>query len=438
LEVCFREIEAIRAAVTPSRIFIEHVGSTAVRGLPGKPVIDLLVSLVDWVDAEKVVVLLADSGYQPDSETSDSARRFLEREIKAGSVKAIHLHLTPLQSDWGNDMLVFRDELIADKELAVRYDALKRTLAVRHSDDFEAYTSGKTGFVESVLRSAAGTFGNDRLLTHQRAEFARAQVYQYLVLASQFLVALTAALSVYYNDNRVLLVFALVGFVLAGIWFALASWQRIHRDAGEQARRVVLIASGLGETLSSEQRLRIFDKFTVSIEGRHLVREESYFASRAVPGYQRLAELIEESAYWTRDLQRSSASALLWGLLSVTLLIAVVLVASSPELSPDASLSMARVSIAFLVFLLSSDVVGALLAHREAARAIDEILHRVETAAARGYPSADVLLIASDYNAAVESAPFSLPGIYEIRSKTLARRWRAYLVTKRLTSKAQQ
>lgn len=435
-EACSREIEAIRTTIAPSRAFIDHVGSTAVRGLAGKPVIDLLVSLIEWEDADKVVVLLAELGYQPDSNTDAGQCRFLEKEIDAGPIKAVHLHLTPPQSDWGNNMLVFRDELIADKDLATRYDTLKRRLAAHHSDNFEAYTAGKTDFVTSALQSASGTFGNDRLLTHQRAEFDRAQVFQHLVLMSQFLVALTAALSVYSNDNATLLVFALVGFVLAGAWFALARRQRLHRSAGDQARRVVLIASGLGETFSPEQRLRIFDKFTVPIVGKHLVREEAYFASRVVPSYRRLAELIEESAYWTRDLQKASASALQWGLLGVTVIIAGVLVTSTSAVSSEASLSMARVLIAFLVFLLSSDVIGAMVAHREAASAIDEILHRVETAAARGYPSADVLLIASDYNAAVESAPFALPGIYKLRRGTLARRWRAYLENKRLASGA--
>jgi GrpB-like predicted nucleotidyltransferase (UPF0157 family) len=434
-DIFFEEVESIRSAIPPSKAFIDHVGSTAVQGLAGKPVIDLLVSLYDWDDADRVVATLASLGYEPDTDTSDRSRRFLERKIEIGSLKAIHLHLTPTQSEWGNKMLVFRDELVADKDLAVRYAALKRSLAAWNSEDFAGYTLGKTEFVSSVLRRAAGMFGNDRLLTHQRAELGRAQRLQLLVLLAQFLVALTAAISVYVNDNATLMIFAAVGFFLAGVWFALGRWQRAHRDAGEQARRVVLISSGLGITLSPEQRLRIFDKFTVSIVEKRLVREEEYFASRTVPGYQRLAELIEESAYWTRDLQKASATTLRWALLCVPIVIGGMLVISAPSISPDTNLSLARVLIAFLVFLLSSDVVGAMLGHRDAASAIDEILQRVETAVARGFPPGDVLLIASDYNAAVESAPFVLPWIYRLRSATLTRRWRTYLENKRVVSR---
>lgn len=434
LNACSVEVEAIRAVIAPARAFIDHVGSTSIPGLPGKPVLDLLVSPIAWEDAEKIAGLLAELGYRAESDKDNVRRYFLTKTIGIGSLEAVHLHLTPPHSDWGNNMLAFRDELIADKELANRYTTLRQNLAADHPDDLEAYTLGKTAFVTSVLFSAAGTFSNDRLLTHQRAELGRAQTLQNLVLLSQLCVAGIAALSVYSNDNATLLVLAFAGFIVAGVWLALARRQRFHRNAGDQARRVVLLSSGLGETFSPEQRLRIFDKFEVKIKEHHLTREESYFATRISPSYRRLAEIIEESAYWTRYLQKASAVTLLWALISITLVIAVVILIKAPAISSDANLSMARVLIAFLVFLLSSDIIGAMFAHREAASAIDEIAHRLETAAAHDYPPADMLLIVSDYNAAVESAPSALPGMYKAHGRTLTRRWRVYLQNKRLTT----
>ncbi|CAO4151993.1 hypothetical protein DHODJN_17765 [Methylorubrum extorquens] len=328
-------------------------------------------------------------------------------------------------------MLVFRDALSADSDLAARYAALKRRLAVDHSGDPDTYTAGKSDFVGQVLRAAAGAFDNDRLLTHQRAELDRAQRYHHLSLAAQLSVALVAAVSVYSENSSTQLNFALLGFLLVGVWFALGRKQNSHRAAGEQARRVVLLASGLDEHFSSEQRLRIFDNFTVPINDRPLVREEDYFASRAAPSYRRLAELIEESAYWTRELQQASATALQWALVGIGLLMAAALWAGLPAMSADAGVLLARVLVTLLVFLLSSDVIGAVFAHRNAAKSIREISQRAETAAARNYPSADVLLLMSDYNAAVESAPFALPGTFRMHRTELTRRWHAYLENKR-------
>lgn len=428
--ICSTELEAIRSAIAPARAFIDHVGSTAVPGLDSKPVIDLLVTLLDWSDADAASAALENIGYRQGSTEDASSRRFFSRQAPAKSVEAIHLHLTPIDSSYGRNMVVFRDALIGDPELAQRYASLKMRLAAEHPNDFDAYTAGKSAFIAAVLRGTTGAFNNDRLLTHQRAELDTAQRYQNFALASQLSVAVLAAASVYADKNGVQLNLAILGFLLAFVWFAFARKQRAHRSAGDQARRVVLLASGLGERFSSEQRLRIFDKFTVPVIGTPLIREEGYFASRAAPGYVRLAELIEESAYWTRDLQQTSGVILQGVLASAALLMAIALWLGIPILSVDATVSMARVLVAFLVFMLSTDVVGAIFAHREAAVTIGEILQRVETAAARGYPAADVLLLMSDYNALVESAPFALPGVFKLRRLDLTRRWRAYLENK--------
>lgn len=430
--ICSAEIEAIRSAIAPARMFVDHVGSTAVPGLDGKPVIDLLVTLIDWDDESAAAAALGTMGYKEEGTNSGTSFRYFYRLSPGGSVDAIHLHLTPLDSAYGQDMVVFRDSLMADAELGQRYVSLKRQLATDHPDDVDAYTSGKSEFVSRVLRAASGAFGNDRLLTHQRAELNKAQRYQSFALASQLGVAVVAATSVYSNDNGIQLNLAILGFLLAFVWLSLARKQRSHRSAGDQARRVVLMASGLGERFSAEQRLRIFDKFTVPILGIPMMRDEAYFASRAAPGYRRLAELIEESAYWTRDLQQASATILQTALTAMGMLMALALWIGIPMLPSDVTISMTRALLAILVFMISTDLVGAIFAHREAASTIGEILQRTETAAARGYPTGDVLLIMSDYNAAVESAPLALPGVFALRRASLTRRWRSYLENKRL------
>lgn len=431
LIACDAEIVAIGAAIEPARAYVDHVGSTAVPGLAAKPVIDLLIAPMTWDDAGAIIAALARIGYRAEKTSDKEMRHFLTRAGRSEGIEAFHLHIAPRESSWGNDMLVFRDELASDPQLATRYAAIKRDLAAAHCDDLDAYTDGKSDFIGGVLGRVSGALGNDRLLTHQRAELDRAQTFRNLALVAQFCVALVAAISVYSNDNGTLLSLALVGFISAGLWQVFERWQRTHRSAGDQARRVVLLASGLDARFSAEQRRRIFDGFAVSIEKKALSREETYFASRTPPGYRRLAELIEESAYWTRDIQGASAFALQILLFLVLVTGVSVLWFSLPALPVDTSLSLARVLVASLVFLASSDVIGAILSHREAARTIGYVLQRIETAAARSYPDADVLLLMSDYNAVVESAPLALPGLFSIRKGKLTRRWRSYLETKR-------
>jgi GrpB-like predicted nucleotidyltransferase (UPF0157 family) len=429
-EVFAAEAERLHGAVRNNLYFVDHVGSTAVRGLIAKPVIDLLVTLPDWSAAGVVSRELQAQGYRIEQRVRGANPRHFMTRLDPSGGPTFNLHLVPPGSEWGLRMLAFRDALLADRSLVRQYGALKQELADLHPEDLAAYTRGKATFVGDAVLQIEGAFSNTRLLTHQRAELDRAQQLQAAVVVVQLLMAGVAAGSVFSSNGKTLLTLAVLGFGLALAWFETGRRGGDHRRAGNQARRVVLLASGLGQTISPEQRLRIFDGFVISTRGRPPVREEAYFASRAKPGHQRAAELIEESAYWTRDLQKTSAGVVGAVLLVMTLALCIVAWRGVVDLTGEAQVNVARVMVAALVFLLSSDVLGAMLGHRQAARAIDEILQRIETTGARGYQEADVLLLMSDYNAAVESAPVILPLVYSARRRTLSQRWRSYLAAK--------
>lgn len=424
------EAERLQSAVGNSLCFVDHVGSTAIPGLPAKPVIDLLITLPDWRAVRVVSRELQSQGYRLGQRVRNPTPRYFMTRVDPSGRPAFNLHLVPSKAEWGLRMLAFRDALLADKVLVRRYAALKHELADLHREDLAAYTKGKSTFIGNVVLEIEGAFSSTQLLTHQRAELDRAQQLQVAVVLAQLLMAGVAAGSVFSSNGKTLLGLAVLGFSLAVAWFELGRRSACHRRAGNQARRVVLLASGLGQTVSPEQRLRIFDGFAIPIRGRPLVREEAYFASRSEPGHQRVAELIEESAYWTRDLQKTSAEVVGAVLGLIPLGLCIVAWRGVVDLTGEAQINVSRVMIAALVFLLSFDVLGALLGHRQAARAIDEILQRIETASARGYPEADILLLMSDYNAAVESAPVVLPLVYRARCRSLSQRWRSYLAAK--------
>ena len=62
-----------------------------------------------------------------------------------------HVHVVELNGLYWKRYLRFRNQLRADPWLAARYAELKRRLAGRYRHDRDAYTNGKTGFVEAVL-----------------------------------------------------------------------------------------------------------------------------------------------------------------------------------------------------------------------------------------------------------------------------------------------
>ena len=144
---------------------IEHFGSTAVPGLCAKPIIDMLVEVVDLADTrERIVPILEAEGYEyfwrPTS--GDDVPPFYAWFIKRDPVtrhRTHHIHMVEpgFREHW--DRLLFRDYLIAHAEVARRYQQLKLDLASRYGRDRLEYARGKAAFVDAVTAEARRSFG---------------------------------------------------------------------------------------------------------------------------------------------------------------------------------------------------------------------------------------------------------------------------------------
>ncbi len=145
-----RLLEAALAAwlVAP----VEHVGSTAVPGLPAKPILDLQAAVADLACASRVAATLAPAEWQyvPPELDGRPWRRFFV-QIADGH-RIAHLHLMVQSSPRWGEQVVFRDALRADPALAQHYATLKRSLAAQYADDREAYTAAKGNFIRAVLQ----------------------------------------------------------------------------------------------------------------------------------------------------------------------------------------------------------------------------------------------------------------------------------------------
>lgn len=131
---------------------IEHVGSTAIPGMPAKPIIDLMAP-VHSLDASRPAILAVESaGYCYAPYKADSMHWFCK---PSPACRTHHLHLVPLGSATWCERLAFRDALRADAALAREYAELKFALARQCSGDREAYTVAKGPFIARVLAAAS-------------------------------------------------------------------------------------------------------------------------------------------------------------------------------------------------------------------------------------------------------------------------------------------
>lgn len=134
-------------------VAIEHVGSTAIPGMPAKPIIDILVAVTTWDRLDEMVPRLGNFGYvyTPESEDEDPDRRvFRKGPADMSLLRTHHLHVTEPHSLYWKRIIAFREQLRSDPADAAAYVELKRSLATSFERDSRSYTSGKNDFVKAM------------------------------------------------------------------------------------------------------------------------------------------------------------------------------------------------------------------------------------------------------------------------------------------------
>jgi hypothetical protein len=261
-----------------------------------------------------------------------------------------------------------------------------------------------------------------------RAEFSKAAKYRLWLFVLQLAAATPAAIAVLIPDHYgdALYWLAFLGIVLLILWwFVNARYTRI-RGAGQAALRGALLLGGLNESLSPHEAQARHERFTVTPTEAAACETPDYYATKLTPGPERLGEMLEESAFYSEHLQQTSATVMLFVLVAFAIISALIAFGVTPYVGRDTGQSIVRVFLALLVFVMSADVLGAYRAHREAAKEIRDVRHRLIVADASGYPLADVLLAYADYHSAVEAAPESVPRAYSMQAAKLNEGWATY------------
>lgn len=135
---------------------IEHFGSTAIPGVYGKGVIDIMVAFSTKQKIDDAIKILTKNGYLllKGNQKTRGDRIFFSTSGKKESSKGdIHLHLVLKGSQDFKNALLFRDYLIKHPQWAKEYSDLKFKLQ-KQSQNREQYTQMKKGFIDKVIALA--------------------------------------------------------------------------------------------------------------------------------------------------------------------------------------------------------------------------------------------------------------------------------------------
>ncbi len=155
----FKDLAAgLRSAYGPAALRIDHIGSTAVPGLPAKDVIDVQLTVGSLDDAPAALPGFQPVPYLADhpppgfaGEPAELAKRFYRA---APDTRPAHVHVREAGRFNQRYPLLCRDYLRAEPAAAAAYVEVKRTLAARFADDRDAYAELKDPVFDVLMAGA--------------------------------------------------------------------------------------------------------------------------------------------------------------------------------------------------------------------------------------------------------------------------------------------
>lgn len=146
-----REVERLTDIAGDRFLQFEHIGSTAIEGMPAKPILDVLAVVEDLDETEAVTPALEDHGYErrPDD---IGGRRLFAKGPRTN--RTVYLSITEEGSAFYVEKIAFRDRLRESPELAEQYASIKKSLAEKYPEDRDRYTAAKSEFIRGVLDRA--------------------------------------------------------------------------------------------------------------------------------------------------------------------------------------------------------------------------------------------------------------------------------------------
>lgn len=130
-------------------IDIQHIGSTAIKGIVAKPILDVAVIVhdldaVNWDGMNH-------NGYVYRGQAGVPGRSFFVK-YRDRDISTHHIHCYEQDNQNLTANIAFRDYLIAHPDYAKQYNDLKLHLAEHYADDRVMYTNEKSDFIKLILQ----------------------------------------------------------------------------------------------------------------------------------------------------------------------------------------------------------------------------------------------------------------------------------------------
>ncbi|MGI8314226.1 GrpB family protein [Halobacillus mangrovi] len=145
------EKKKIREIFKDELVDVYHIGSTSVKGMMAKPIIDLMPVVKEINKVDDFNKAMKAISYHPKGENGITGRRYFE---KGGDVRTHHVHIYEVGDEQIERHVAFRDYLRVHSKERMEYGKLKVELAERYPFNINAYINGKKEVVSKIESKA--------------------------------------------------------------------------------------------------------------------------------------------------------------------------------------------------------------------------------------------------------------------------------------------
>lgn len=144
-------IAELRSILQGTLIDAQHIGSTSIKGICAKPIIDIVIGVPDFNELLSKNDILDKNGFM------FRGQRFPGQYLYVcgdDDYRTHHIHAVIYNSQEWNDYVNMRDYLNCHEEDAKNYSEMKESLAKQYPDDRETYTAMKSEMISEILTKA--------------------------------------------------------------------------------------------------------------------------------------------------------------------------------------------------------------------------------------------------------------------------------------------
>jgi GrpB-like predicted nucleotidyltransferase (UPF0157 family) len=130
---------------------LEHIGSTAIPGLPAKPIVDMMLGTELYPPTARLIEAISALGYENVGEAGVPGRIY----FRCRGATSYNLHVVSYLGTHWQSNIKLRDYLARSAAARARYTAAKLEAVRMGATRLIAYSEAKAGIVNELLKEAA-------------------------------------------------------------------------------------------------------------------------------------------------------------------------------------------------------------------------------------------------------------------------------------------